>query len=182
MNNITIKEDSKLYRFFELVKKTPLGGAYIRYNNDGILNSFNDICTFVRHFLLSIFIVIPFQLLVLVVGVFIALYSVVYLPLEALYYSIFGEFDGTPIGTGLLYAYIGLIILYLSFCVLQYIGERSYSIAENVEFKMSDTNPIKQAYTIISQKHSKFCQRLSVKTREDERREAAEEDVEEHTK
>lgn len=54
MNQINIKRSNYLYRFFEMLTHTGFY-SYIHYDDDGNINSFNDVCTFVKHIIRIIF-------------------------------------------------------------------------------------------------------------------------------
>jgi hypothetical protein len=59
-------------------------------------------------------------------------------------------------------------LVYLGLCVIQ----ATVNKAGNCEvLTLSEDNPIKTALNIVSQKHSRFCQRLVVKTEYDLRQE-----------
>lgn len=169
MNKIVITETSKLYRFFKFMRKTPIGMMYINDDTpDSTLNTFNDICTFVRHLLSTVFLAIPIQLLIGVIAIYLVFMGLIFLPLEALYYWFVGFNTDTPIGMGALYGYITIILVYLGLCAIQ----ATVNKASNCEvLTLSEDNPIKTALNIVSQKHSRFCQRLVVKTEYDLRQE-----------
>lgn len=169
MNKIVITETSKLYRFFKFMRKTPIGMMYINDDTpDSTLNTFNDICIFVRHLLITVFLAIPIQLLIGVIAIYLVFMGLIFLPLEALYYWFVGFNTDTPIGMGALYGYITIILVYLGLCVIQ----ATVNKAGNCEvLTLSEDNPIKTALNIVSQKHSRFCQRLVVKTEYDLRQE-----------
>lgn len=161
MNNIQIKKSSPLYKFMGMMSKTIIGGLYIE-KKYGQYNSFNDICTFVRHFLIAIFIAIPVQLFVLVVSAFIAFIWLIYTPIKAIILMWSGDATGVPIGTGMVYAYGFIILSYLGLCLLQHNNKKKALTLSTSDTIVKEDSAIKTAFNILSQKHSKFCQRLEV--------------------
>lgn len=161
MNNIQIKKTSPLYKFMGMMSKTIIGSLYIE-KEYGQYNSFNDICTFVRHFLIAIFIAIPVQLFVLCGASFIAFMWLIYVPIKALILMWSGDATGVPIGTGMVYAYVFIILSYLGLCLLQHYNKKKALTLSTSDPIVKEEGAIKAAFNILSQKHSKFCQRLEV--------------------
>lgn len=161
MNNIQIKKTSPVYKFMGMMSKTIIGSLYIE-KEYGQYNSFNDICTFVRHFLIAIFIAIPVQLFVLCGVAFIAFMWLIYTPIKALILMWSGDATGIPIGTGMVYAYGFIILSYLVLCLLQHYNKKKALTLSTSDTIVKEDGAIKAAFNILSQKHSKFCQRLEV--------------------
>ena len=144
-----------------MMSKTIIGCLYIE-KEYGQYNSFNDICTFVRHFLIAIFVAIPVQLFVLCGAAFIAFMWLIYTPIKAIILMWSGDATGVPIGIGMVYAYGFIILSYLGLCLLQHYNKKKALTLSTSDPIVKEEGAIKAAFNILSQKHSKFCQRLEV--------------------
>ena len=173
MNNIVILKTSRLFRFFKFISKMPISSMYISYDKyDDEINSFNDVCTFVRHLLLTIFITIPVQLIMSGIILYLVFMGFLYLPGEALYNLLFGEqLEYKPIGYGMLITYMTIIGSYIALCIVQKFNQK-------VHIELKDDGAIKTAINIVSQKHSKFCKRLVVKSPSEVEQERLEKEAE----
>lgn len=163
MKNIQIDKNSGLYKLFQFAESYTLAGLMIE-KDDGVINSFNDVCTFIRHFIFGILFLVPLTAIIALVFSALLLFALIYLPLCA----IFGLGSDNDIGAGrfILALYSILIIIYISLCTFQHFKNiREAKQREkwyNGDYSKEEPGTIGKIFEIISSKHSKFCKRIDV--------------------
>lgn len=184
MKNIEIDRNGKLFKLFLMLSKLPMFSIFIkvRYTyKTAEINSFNDICTFVRHIMLSLFFAIPILLVSMCVLLGGAFYLIIYLPMSLLFGgSIYSDNYINPA----LFIMIGELVIVLTYFILLWLqtAANNRRIAmdklyydDPVEYarrrdakrteKESDKEPgvLRQIFNMLSQKHSQMCKRITYK-------------------
>lgn len=163
MKNIQIDKNSGLYKLFQFAESYTLAGLMIE-KDGGVINSFNDVCTFIRHFIFGILFLVPLTAIIALIFLMIVLLGLIYLPLCA----IFGFGSDTENGAGgfILTVYGLLIIVYISLCTFQHFKnireDKQREKLYNGDYIKEEPGTIGKIFEIISSKHSKFCKRLEV--------------------
>lgn len=187
MKNIEIDRNGKLFKLFLMLSKLPMFSIFIKVRNTykidwtDEINSFNDICTFVRHIMLSLFFAIPILLVSMCVLLGGAFYLIIYLPISLLFGgSIYSDNYINPA----LFIMIGELVIVLTYFILlwlqtaannrridmdklyyddpvEYVRRRDAKRTE----KESDKEPgvLRQIFNMLSQKHSQMCKRITYK-------------------
>lgn len=159
MKDIEISKNSKLFKFMKFMSHTPLC-FFIDYDKyDNTINSFNDICTFVRHFLITVFICIPLQLITALFILGVVLYGLVWLPLASIFNYFMGNTTG-GFGMGMVISYGIIILTYIVLLVLQ-----NTKINTNVlvKLKPKEDGFISNTIELVAAKHHSFCSRIKMK-------------------
>lgn len=161
MKDIEISKSSRIFKFMKFMNHTPLGGLIVHYDRyDETIDSFNDICTFVRHFLYVIFLAIPAQIFLIIAGIYLLGSAFIIAPITALYHIVMNQSGDMPPGAGILYFYIAIITSYLILCVIQH-ALKNKKISVNIKLKQDGF--IANTVELISAKHSSFCNRIKMK-------------------
>lgn len=170
MKNIVITRNSSLFKLIAFLSQFPIFSSFIkreaRHYNEDIreydvdYTTFNDICTFCRHF---IFIVLTCFFYVFL---FVIMFN--YLLIEPISYLL----GNTSVSGMVTVGFVGMAIgAYVILLVLQHIcdlimrlpsKEESYDDYEDVEPSF-----FAKTFDILSQKHHNFCNRIEMKDKED---------------
>lgn len=166
--NINIDVNSGIFKLFDFARNYTLAGLIIEedyfYDKDNhridTLNSFNDVCTFIRHFFIGILFLMPITILFFLSILFLLIWLFVWLPVTALIG--FGEANEISAGYSVLINFAIFIVSYLIICFLQYKSKNK--LRSSKAYKEPGT--IGKIAQIISAKHSKFCTRINVTNKE----------------
>lgn len=166
--NINIDINSGIFKLFKFASKYTLAGLIIEedyfYDKDNnhidTLNSFNDVCIFIRHFFIGILFLMPITILSFLLILFFLIWLFVWLPVTALIG--FGDTNTISAGYSVLTIYAIFIVLYLTMCFLQHRSKNK--VRSTKEYKEPGT--IGKIAEIISAKHSKFCTRINITNKE----------------
>jgi hypothetical protein len=164
MKNVVITRHSSLFRLVAFLSEIPLYSSFIKehssYNHekedwDTSYNTFNDVCTFCRHFILAILTSFFYAFLFVII-----LNCLIIQPFIVL-------FGGVSVQGSITLGFLALIgVLYFITLLLQKIMEafqnRKKDTSPSVEEERED-GLILKTYNILSQKHHDFCKRLEVK-------------------
>ena len=152
MEAYVIKKNSKLYKLVEFLSKIPFYNAYIKYSsyNDNRYTTFNDICTFCRHVLYTIFVSFFYLLL------FVFFANVLIIQ------PILSIFSGGSLAGNLTLTYILFIfVIYIITIIMQKLCSLDFDfINTDVIFDNKPVGVIKEVAKVVSQKHDNFCKRL----------------------
>lgn len=160
MNDIIIKKNSRIYRFYSKLAKIPLYKETFSDNSDDRLEVFDDVCKFVRQTLIALFLVTPLMLFVLIGFIGVVLYFFLYLPITSLFST--GSFFSTG-GYPIVIMYIVITATYSVLLCANIIFNRyeDRSMNRNVSEK-TDKGIIRDVVSIISQKSNSVCKRMKV--------------------
>lgn len=165
MNNVVINRTSSLFRLVAFLSDFPIYSSFIKqlaksYNSEleeyrEDYNTFNDVCTFCRHFiyiiLTSFFYIFLFAIILncLIIQPFIVL------------------FGGSSVQGSLTLGFLAIIVLayVVALCLqkfMDYLSKRKKDQKVTPE-KESEDGIFLKTFNILSQKHHDFCKRLEVK-------------------
>lgn len=165
MNNVVITRTSSLFRLVAFLSNYPIYSSFIKeidshYNEelrkyDEDYNTFNDVCTFCRHFLFIILTSFFYIFLFVII-----LNCLIIQPLIVV-------FGGTSVQGSITLSFLGILIgAYIIALVLQKFTDYISNHKKNAEPKPEterDDGVILKTFKILSQKHHDFCKRLEVK-------------------
>lgn len=166
--NINIDVNSGIFKLFKFASKYTLAGLIIEKdyffdkdnNRIDTLNSFNDVCTFIRHFFIGILFLMPITILFVSLILFFLIWLFVWIPVSALIG--FGDSDTISAGYSVLIIYAIFCVSYLTICILQHRSKNK--VKSSKAYKEPGT--IGKIAEIISAKHSKFCTRINITDKE----------------
>ena len=151
MNKFIISRNGSLFKVYSFLYYIPLLNMFL-INDDSVDGIFNDICTFIRKTLLTLFVSLPifsliiyFALNLFLIQPFMAFFSQEYI-----------------LGGIVLQAYAVSFIMYLIFLFFEYLDIRKQN---KTNFEKLETSPGKfsSVFQLISNKHRDLCQRIEVK-------------------
>lgn len=165
MNNVVITRQSLLFRIVAFLSQFPIYSSFIKaiaksynedlgeYNED--YNTFNDVCTFCRHFIFIILTSFFYAFLFVII-----LNCLIIQPLIVL-------FGGSSLqGSLTITAICILILVYFVLLVIQKVIDffvNRKKKTETVSKEEGKENVFLKTYDLLSQKHHDFCKRLEVK-------------------
>lgn len=151
MNKFIISRNGSLFKVYSFLYYIPLLNMFL-INDDSVDGIFNDICTFIRKTLLTLFVSLPifsliiyFALNLFLIQPFMAFFSQEYI-----------------LGGIVLQAYAVSFILYLIFLFFEYLDIRKQN-KTNVEKLETSPGKFSSVFQLISNKHRDLCQRIEVK-------------------
>lgn len=151
MNKFIISRNGSLFKVYSFLYYIPLLNMFL-INDDSVDGIFNDICTFIRKTLLTLFVSLPifsliiyFALNLFLIQPFMAFFSQEYI-----------------LGGIVLQAYAVSFIMYLIFLFFEYLDIRKQN-KTNVEKLEIAPGKFSSVFQLISNKHRDLCQRIEVK-------------------
>ena len=151
MNKFIINRNGSLFKVYSFLYYIPLLNMFL-INDDSVDGIFNDICTFIRKTLLTLFVSLPifsliiyFALNLFLIQPFMAFFSQEYI-----------------LGGIVLQAYAVSFIMYLIFLFFEYLDIRKQN-KTNVEKLETSPGKFSSVFQLISNKHRDLCQRIEVK-------------------
>lgn len=151
MNKFIISRNGSLFKVYSFLYYIPLLNMFL-INDDSVDGIFNDICTFIRKTLLTLFVSLPifsliiyFALNLFLIQPFMAFFSQEYI-----------------LGGIVLQAYAVSFIMYLIFLFFEYLDIRKQN-KTNVEKLETSPGKFSSVFQLISNKHRDLCQRIEVK-------------------
>mgnify|MGYP001588436479 CR=1 FL=1 len=151
MNKFIISRNGSLFKVYSFLYYIPLLNMFL-INDDSVDGIFNDICTFIRKTLLTLFVSLPifsliiyFALNLFLIQPFMAFFSQEYI-----------------LGGIVLQAYAVSFIMYLIFLFFEYLDIRKQN-KTNVEKLETPPGKFSSVFQLISNKHRDLCQRIEVK-------------------
>ena len=151
MNKFIISRNGSLFKVYSFLYYIPLLNMFL-INDDSVDGIFNDICTFIRKTLLTLFVSLPifsliiyFALNLFLIQPFMAFFSQEYI-----------------LGGIVLQAYAVSFIMYLIFLFFEYLDIRKQN-KTNVEKLEIAPGKITSFFKLISSKHRDLCQRIEIK-------------------
>lgn len=151
MNKFIISRNGSLFKVYSFLYYIPLLNMFL-INDDSVDGIFNDICTFIRKTLLTLFVSLPifsliiyFALNLFLIQPFMAFFSQEYI-----------------LGGIVLQAYAVSFIMYLIFLFFEYLDIRKQN-KTNVEKLETSPGKFSSFFQLISNKHRDLCQRIEVK-------------------
>ena len=144
-----INTNSKLYKFIRTLSDAPIYENFIEVNN-----TFNDVCTLVRH----LFYILIVSVILLFIGIcFICVCIALFI--LAPYLGI-KEYDFT--GLVILSAEILAIITYITLLILQYIDRKNIIDFSKISFKPNDDSLIVSVMNVIAEKNNDVCKKINI--------------------
>ncbi len=151
MNKFIISRNGSLFKVYSFLYYIPLLNMFL-INDDSVDGIFNDIRSFIRKTLLTLFVSLPifsliiyFALNLFLIQPFMAFFSQEYI-----------------LGGIVLQAYAVSFIMYLIFLFFEYLDIRKQN-KTNVEKLETSPGKFSSVFQLISNKHRDLCQRIEVK-------------------
>lgn len=161
MKTYNITRDSKLFKTVAFLSECPVFSMFIKENCNESYNTFNDICTFCRHFFYSVLVLF----LYLLVGAFLLNFLAIQPILFLMGTETVSGFITVQMFKGLIFGYLGLLAIQTVHFAVAKVLKRKQTEPKEEEVK-KEPGLFVQTFQILSQKHNNFCKRLQVKDKE----------------
>ena len=145
---IEIKTSSKLYKLVEKFQDIFPFSLYLNVDK-----TFNDVCTFTRHFIYTLFSILFIFIIAMIASVFLFIFIVV-LP----FLGIKGE---SGFGLGIIYMYASLFVFYIGFVVKRMIGDK-FPNMKRPSIPINKNNSFFKSLEIVSQKSNAICKKINI--------------------
>lgn len=152
-----IKKESKLYKVVDKMSSILPFSLYMapdEWSDYKVPSTFNDVCTFIRHFLLTAFIVIPITLIIILVSIAILILIFIISPLEAI-----RGYNGAGY-----FVILCLMITILSYVSLVFIQHYMKNKPVKVDAHKTEKEPsiVSQILDVLKEKNSKICKKIDI--------------------